>query len=584
MAINIPIVTEFHEKGIKAAKAAFSEFKAAVGNAQGGLGKFKAGSESIMNSVKANAATFAVAGGAAFAAFAAKGIQAFQDVALEAGKFAAATGLQVEDASRWREVAGDIGIGADSLQTAIGKMNTEIGKNPKMFENLGVGLEYTNTGALDVNATFINTIQHLQDIKDPAERARQGVKLLGRGWKDMAQFIEMGSTGLTKALTEVSDAKVINPEELKRARDFRDTMNTLKDHLEDITISFGQVLIPLLDQVVKKLEPLAKLLSFDVGGFGIPDAIGKYTGQFIDAMNPINNLTDAWSGLTGIFEDGASMTDRALSGVQAVTSLVPFVGDSISDMVGWFKDDTPKVEVFAGAMRDAREDNKQFAELIRDQTNPQLEQLATKMINAKTATDNAKAAWGNLIGQFERQVSFDKLDADIDTLKEKAIAAFGGGKAEMDAFHEMQLTVAQDFQKFADNFPPALSTEITIAINSGDINQLEYAASLVKFVSAPIGSGGNDPSITRRVSNPITGHRASGGPVMGGKSYLVGEKGPELFTPGTSGNITPNGAMGGNTITVNVNGGDPNSIVRALQQWVRDNGSLQVATTSSVRF
>lgn len=37
-----------------------------------------------------------------------------------------------------------------------------------------------------------------------------------------------------------------------------------------------------------------------------------------------------------------------------------------------------------------------------------------------------------------------------------------------------------------------------------------------------------------------TGARASGGYVGGGKTYLVGEKGPELFTPGASGQITSN--------------------------------------------
>jgi hypothetical protein len=47
--------------------------------------------------------------------------------------------------------------------------------------------------------------------------------------------------------------------------------------------------------------------------------------------------------------------------------------------------------------------------------------------------------------------------------------------------------------------------------------------------------------------------RAGGGPVTSGVSYLVGERGPELFTPSSSGNITPNNALGGVTIkSVNV--------------------------------
>ena len=47
--------------------------------------------------------------------------------------------------------------------------------------------------------------------------------------------------------------------------------------------------------------------------------------------------------------------------------------------------------------------------------------------------------------------------------------------------------------------------------------------------------------------------RASGGPVKGGTGYLVGERGPEMFTPGVSGMITPNHALGGTTnVVVNV--------------------------------
>lgn len=41
------------------------------------------------------------------------------------------------------------------------------------------------------------------------------------------------------------------------------------------------------------------------------------------------------------------------------------------------------------------------------------------------------------------------------------------------------------------------------------------------------------------------GGRASGGPVSRGKTYMVGERGPELFTPSSAGSITPNHKLGG---------------------------------------
>ena len=53
--------------------------------------------------------------------------------------------------------------------------------------------------------------------------------------------------------------------------------------------------------------------------------------------------------------------------------------------------------------------------------------------------------------------------------------------------------------------------------------------------------------------------RANGGPVKAGGSYVVGERGPEVFTPGVSGMITPNHALGGSTnIVVNVDASGSN--------------------------
>jgi hypothetical protein len=57
--------------------------------------------------------------------------------------------------------------------------------------------------------------------------------------------------------------------------------------------------------------------------------------------------------------------------------------------------------------------------------------------------------------------------------------------------------------------------------------------------------------ITGFIGGLFGGFRASGGPVSAGRSYIVGERGPELFTPGASGAITPNGAGGGVVIAPN---------------------------------
>lgn len=62
-------------------------------------------------------------------------------------------------------------------------------------------------------------------------------------------------------------------------------------------------------------------------------------------------------------------------------------------------------------------------------------------------------------------------------------------------------------------------------------------------------------AIVGSIDNVFGGGRANGGPVSSGTSYVVGERGPELFVPNTAGTIVPNGGGGrGNTINLTVNG------------------------------
>lgn len=65
--------------------------------------------------------------------------------------------------------------------------------------------------------------------------------------------------------------------------------------------------------------------------------------------------------------------------------------------------------------------------------------------------------------------------------------------------------------------------------------------------------------IAKNVVGGIGGlFRASGGPVTGGNGYIVGEKGPEWFVPGSNGNIIPNhrlGGSGGGATVINISVG-----------------------------
>lgn len=68
--------------------------------------------------------------------------------------------------------------------------------------------------------------------------------------------------------------------------------------------------------------------------------------------------------------------------------------------------------------------------------------------------------------------------------------------------------------------------------------------------------GGGSTNFAGLLTGALTG-RAGGGSVAGGTPYMVGEQGPELFMPGQSGTIIPNGNIGGAAIPdVTIRGND----------------------------
>ena len=91
--------------------------------------------------------------------------------------------------------------------------------------------------------------------------------------------------------------------------------------------------------------------------------------------------------------------------------------------------------------------------------------------------------------------------------------------------------------------------------------------------SKMMGGGGYfDPLTGLGTAGPNFG-LADGGTARAGRTHLVGERGPELFTPGVTGTVTPNHALGGST-TVVVNVDASGSNVEGDEQQGRELGRL----------
>jgi phage-related minor tail protein len=130
---------------------------------------------------------------------------------------------------------------------------------------------------------------------------------------------------------------------------------------------------------------------------------------------------------------------------------------------------------------------------------------------------------------------FRGKDGTMADFANAAIHAFNG---MADALTNFVMTGKANFTDFANS---VIADIMRIAIRQ------QIVGPIAQGLMGAFGMAGAQPAYY----GGFGGGFASGGPVSPGMSYLVGERGPELFVPGSSGNIVPNGGGGGN-VTVNV--------------------------------
>jgi len=173
-----------------------------------------------------------------------------------------------------------------------------------------------------------------------------------------------------------------------------------------------------------------------------------------------------------------------------------------------------------------------------------------------------------------RDAELKHLETVREVMTKKIEQAADLNKVNLDgmkAIFEQGVMVDAQIQKQAETMN-SLYTAIGDTITSGIVDSLAAAvdgtASLAEVASNTLRSladimlrfglqtflgglgGGNSSNIFTKL---FGGGRASGGTVTSGSSFIVGERGPELFTPGRSGSIAPNKSLGGvNVGTINI--------------------------------
>lgn len=461
------------------AQAGFKGFRQSVAEADGAVGKFKAGAGAAMSTVQANAGTLALAGGAALATFGAKAVTAFQDTAIAAGKFSDATGLAVEDASRLQEVAGDVGVEASAIEGAIVRMNAAAAKGD--LADLGVELQRTKDGAVDVNATFLETIRALNGIKDPTERALAAQKIFGRGYKEVAEIIFDSADNVAAKLGEVSEAKVIDADELRKAREFRESMDNLNDALQDIQLAAGEALVPMLGDLADIVvlardaqQALEDMIPGDDTGLFSRGAIPLFVDTLKDVKEAFDGGSDSGGTFRGVIEGMLPEINEAGNVVRQLGDETEEAADAISVGGGSLVDQLRDFGAQAAEASDAAED---FGDALERELARRAEEAADRF---EAAIDRALQRVTDAFDAFDERVNQQDILADIadgwDEIAEaQEKAAEGGEQDRRDlerAIRDQRREVRQLLETI-DSLPLNKKIDILAQIEDASLSELQ---------------------------------------------------------------------------------------------------------------
>lgn len=225
---------------------------------------------------------------------------------------------------------------------------------------------------------------------------------------------------------------------------------------------------------------------------GVGEAIGT-------ALQPAFDwLGDKLSFLNPVLDAFGSAWGVVKSGLSGIGNLISGIGDALSFL---FEKETLSPEQVAQITERAR-------------------QVTEGIINWFTGLP------GRLLENLAPMIDAGK--ALIQSLWDGAVAKFG------------------EFIEWVKGIPG----RIVEAIGNIDLSNI------IKWPSMPswMGGGAGDGVTTDPMGTGVDGMRAKGGPISRGKTYLVGEQGPELITPSRSGYVNPAGSGGGGGATLNLGG------------------------------
>lgn len=415
----------------------------------------------------------------------------------------------IEAAATFGDLFNKVGIGAD--------------KSVQMSQSL-VGL---SADLASFNNLAGGSAEALEKIRSGLAGETEPLRSLGvflNEAKVKAKAMELGLVGANGALSEGAKIQaryaLILEETASAQGDFARTSDQLANtqrrnqaKLDDALARFGNTILP-----------------------GVTDAALVASNVLDGLAKATDDLGKEWETngpLALIFND---RTNEVTKGQGTLKDALAASGKTLADFAPAADEASSAADGTARSFADTTEEAADLAEALEDLTDAAYDATSAFGDQAFSA-DELKGRIGELANQLkEAKDELRELEAIKDpTAAQQRDIDIARGKVSgyrhdiFDARVELAKLDGTGLDALLDELRKAATR--TDALGDAARDALHNFRQLGKIGMNPLQSWG--------------GGRASGGPVKANEAYLVGEEGPELFVPGASGNIIPNGGSGG---------------------------------------
>ena len=571
------VSTTVEIKGIDKTKAAFASVNKSMGNLSKSVGGMKT-------------AVAGLIGAAAMGGL----INSLKETADRIGKLSTGLNMSVESIQKFQLAAQLGGVSTENFNKGMQKLSRSLGQAMdgnktliRAFNNLGVAFTDAEGQAVPMEELIKRVADGFQRIKGTGREAAAAADLFGRAGVDMLPMLTAGREGLEGMGAQLEFVGgVMSENTIRETEKLNDRFTILKQAANGVLGSFVEVVNDGLDPFFEEVENVAKPLDEQI------KLIQKEINELFKqkkALKESNKEQGFFASLLGDsnkeIKEQKQELQKQIDGLAKQREALKNQKKAIDDariaqekQVQAQKDALALKEKEEEAAKAAVEAQKKSEEAAKARAQAHKEEIEMikeldreyEIAAQKMTAEKEQAAADEMALIAELDFEYEKSAAEYIKLEQQKAEA--AKKAQKDAATSALGTIQSMAAGVKDESIELFRLYQAAAITNTTMSTYEAATKALTAgpIAGPILAGviyALGMANVRKIANEKPPQRYLGGDVAMNKSYIVGERGPELFTPGRTGTITPNNAISKSTpVLININAVDARGIDSLLHE------------------